>query len=211
MLDYDTYNRFQAKPIRRDLMWEAAPCRIPMVNRHMSFNTSLRATFVITNRVVGAVCIVILPLVLTQHLLTCQWCDHVFFLDNVPIFDVLLKHDQITINDLCLLELACGLALFFRVSYLGFAHQAIIDEHVSRMRSLGREPRRSFTKAVMIGGAMSLLAIAESFTGSWDFIRSYGASKATFIAMCLTFALFYVTPELLIYVWYIAMNKLDTR
>ena len=178
----------------------------------MSLNTSLRATFVIANRAVVVVGIIVLPLVLTQHWIICRWCDKVYFLDNLPIFDALLKHDQITISNLCLLELACVVILFFRIFYVSLEHESIIDDRVSRIRSFGRKPRRELIRGIILGIVLVLGWFADSFLPvSWDFISAHGPSTVAMFFMLWAVVVFYALPEIAVYILYITTKKLDTH
>jgi len=202
---------FEAQPSRGG-MWEETARRICMANRHMSFNISLHSILVIINRAIGTFGLVVLPFGLVRHLIVCPWCDDASFLDQVPIFSVLLEHNQIAISDLCLLELTCGLALLFRIFYVCVAHESIVDDRVSRIRGLGREPKKQLIKVVIFAIVMTFVWLGDSFFPvSWAFISSHGSPAVAFCFMFAAFLFFYMTPEIVIYVWYIVTKKLETR
>jgi hypothetical protein len=109
------------------------------------------STFVIINRAIGALGLIVLPFVILHQWLTYTWCDKSFFIYKFPVFNTLFEQGILTISDLCLIELACVLSFLFRVFYLSAACDAIIDTHVARMRKMKVKPKKAFIKAVILG------------------------------------------------------------
>jgi hypothetical protein len=106
------------------------------------------STFVVINRAIGALGLIVLPFLVLHQWLVCPWCDKSFFIYKIPLFDTLFKQGILTISDFCLIELTCILSLLFRVFYLSVAYDAIIDTHVARIRKTEVRPKKAFVQAV---------------------------------------------------------------
>jgi hypothetical protein len=166
------------------------------------------STFVVINRVVGALGLIVLPFLILHQWLACSWCDKSYFLYKFSVFNALFEQGILTISDLCLIELACILAFLFRVCYLSVAYDAIIDTHVARMRKMKVKAKTAFIKLVIVGIVLfSVMFIELFFTPN----GSYNATKAAGIFIPGIFAFFYAGPEIILYVGLILFGKLDNR
>ena len=142
-------------------------------------NQTFRSVFKYVNRAIGAFGTIVLPLLIQQHLLVCPWCNQSYVLYRVSVFQDLSIDGNVAINDLCFIELVCGLSLLFRLCYLGFAYNTIVDTHIARMREHGRDPKGEFSKSIIIGAVLSLVLVLafEAFMSPSYLLHAHGVIK----------------------------------
>jgi hypothetical protein len=168
------------------------------------------STFVIINRAIGALGLIVLPFVILHQWLTYAWCDKSFFIYKFPVFNTLLEQSILTMSDLCLIELACILSFLFRVFYLSAARDGIVDTQLARMRKMKIEPKKAYMKIVLVGILFFSIMFNALFVPP-DFINSYGAMKVAALFISVIFAFFYAIPEIILCLWLVLFGKLDVR
>ncbi len=168
---------------------------------------SMRTFWINSNRAVGIFGLLVLPALIARHFFVCSWCSQSFILRRLPIFSSLLTNGTLLPNDLCLVEMACSVCLLFRVSYLGAAHKAIVDTHINRMRRLGRDPRESFIKGVLIGLLIFFVIGLEMMTSS----MAFGPTNTGAFFMSGTFAFVFAIPEIILYIRLLSFGELAQK